>query len=111
LIFDFISQAVFRRQVDGKALAEVMATGTACGTATIMGSGEADTSITVPFKGALLTGAALKTQLDAWENACMEPDAAAAIRDTERRSSGRSAADPCLFWPESRSLQKCKNGS
>ena len=24
----------------------------------------------VPFKGALLTGAALKTQLDAWENAC-----------------------------------------
>ena len=41
----------------------------------------------------------------------MEPDAAAAIRDTERRSSGRSAADPCLFWPESRSLQKCKNGS
>ena len=33
LIFDLISEAVVRRarQVDGKALAEVMATGTACG--------------------------------------------------------------------------------
>lgn len=75
--------AATRLEVDGKALAEVMATGTACGTATITGSGEADTSITVPFKGALLTGAALKTQLDAWENACMEPDAAAAIRSAD----------------------------